>query len=98
MHRLDHRRCGGRVLLVHRAGNTTVSATHAGSALTAASASPAPAYRVAPRVRLTTGRRAFAARVAPADVSTATLQRWAGKRWARVATDKLSRNGTAAFE
>lgn len=79
-------------------GNTTVSATHAGSALTAASASPALTYRVAPRVRLTTGPRSLAARVAPAQAPTVALQRWTGKRWARVATDKVSRKGTVAFE
>jgi hypothetical protein len=76
---------------------TQVYAVHPGTARTAASASAAITYAVAPDVRLRTGLGTVTGTVSPAAHQTAHLQRWNGRAWVAVASSTVDSRGTVRF-
>jgi type VII secretion-associated serine protease mycosin len=77
--------------------DVTVYAAYPGTLTTGPSRSAGLRYRVAPRIRLTSGRHRLAVTVRPAAGQLVRLQRWTGHRWANRDRARLDGHGHAVF-
>ena len=77
--------------------NVTVYAEYPGTLTTGPSTSAEVRYRVAPRIRLTSGHQRLAVTVRPAAGQLVRLERWTGHRWVNHDRVRLGAHGHAVF-